>query len=128
MSGATVQVEMFFAKSEVIQEREVLVYDFYDLIGDIGGYLGLLLGASLLSIYDGIVYVINTYAARKKNKRNKNARKVSYPKRDPNKNARKVSYPMRDPYRKRGVSVTSLTTVLSGGDDRGGNPTIAPVQ
>ena len=29
-----------------------MVYDFYNLIGDIGGVMGLLLGTSFISLYD----------------------------------------------------------------------------
>ena len=41
------------SKADLV-ETEVLVYDFYDLIGDIGGFLGLLLGASLMSLVDAV--------------------------------------------------------------------------
>ena len=33
-------------------QKESLVYDYQDLLADFGGYLGLLLGVSMLSIYD----------------------------------------------------------------------------
>ena len=32
--------------------EEILVYNYQDLIADFGGYLGLLLGASIISMYD----------------------------------------------------------------------------
>ncbi len=45
---------IFLAPGGLVLEKEILVYDFYDLIGNVGGFLGLFLGVSLLSIYDGI--------------------------------------------------------------------------
>ena len=33
-------------------QKESLVYGYQDLLADFGGYLGLLLGVSMLSIYD----------------------------------------------------------------------------
>ena len=44
-------------------ETEIYVYDFNDLIGDVGGILGLLLGASLMS---GIDFVINCVKKKKR--------------------------------------------------------------
>ncbi len=44
----------FLAPGGVLLEREMLVYDFYDLVGNVGGFLGLFLGASILSMYDGV--------------------------------------------------------------------------
>ena len=35
--------------------QESLVYGYQDLFADFGGYLGLLIGASILSIYDNIL-------------------------------------------------------------------------
>jgi hypothetical protein len=34
---------------------ETVIYSFESLIGDVGGSLGLLLGASILSIYDDLI-------------------------------------------------------------------------
>ncbi len=33
-------------------ETEVLVFDLFDLVGNVGGFLGLFLGASLLTLLD----------------------------------------------------------------------------
>ena len=35
--------------------QESLVYGYQDLFADFGGYLGLFIGASILSIYDNIL-------------------------------------------------------------------------
>ena len=51
MNNATVAM-VIYSKSEITIATDKLFYDGYDTIGDIGGYMGLLLGASLLSIYD----------------------------------------------------------------------------
>ncbi len=45
-------VWFFLAPGGIVTEKEILVYDGYDLIGNIGGFLGLFLGASILSMYD----------------------------------------------------------------------------
>ncbi len=37
--------------------KEKLSYEFTNFVADFGGYLGLLLGASLLSIYDGLIEI-----------------------------------------------------------------------
>ncbi len=42
----------YLAPDGVITEKEILVYDLDDLLGNIGGSLGLFLGASILSMYD----------------------------------------------------------------------------
>lgn len=38
----------------VTVEEDVVLFDGYDLVGNVGGYLGLTLGASILSIYDAL--------------------------------------------------------------------------
>ena len=43
---------LFLSPESVIHQTEVLAFDFYDLIGNIGGFLGLFLGASILSMWD----------------------------------------------------------------------------
>ncbi len=37
----------------IMVETEVMAYDIYDLVGNVGGFLGLFLGASILSLFDG---------------------------------------------------------------------------
>ena len=43
---------LFLSPESIVHQTEVLSYDFYDLIGNIGGFLGLLMGASILSLWD----------------------------------------------------------------------------
>ncbi|TRY76680.1 hypothetical protein TCAL_16979 [Tigriopus californicus] len=47
-----VHMSLSYKEPEIVVETENLAYDLNDLIGDIGGYLGLLLGASVLTIWD----------------------------------------------------------------------------
>ena len=35
-----------------VEKEEYLIYDFNSFIADVGGYMGLLLGSSILSLYD----------------------------------------------------------------------------
>ena len=46
-------LQFFSYQSVVPHEKEVLVYDGNNFIADVGGYLGLLLGVSILSVYKG---------------------------------------------------------------------------
>ena len=38
--------------TQMVVEEEILIYDLGDLVADTGGYLGLLLGLSLLSLVE----------------------------------------------------------------------------
>ena len=49
----------FFPKVQVIEE--ILAYKFPDLVADFGGYLGLLLGASIVSMYDIIFEMVKIH-------------------------------------------------------------------
>ena len=42
---------------QIVVTEEVLAYTIEDLVADFGGYLGLLLGASILSMYDFITQI-----------------------------------------------------------------------
>jgi hypothetical protein len=47
-----IRLDLYISAAAIRTDSEKLVYDFYDLVGNIGGFLGLLLGWSLLSVYD----------------------------------------------------------------------------
>jgi hypothetical protein len=61
----TYVVHLYLSEGSLQYQEEVLVFDFNDLVGNVGGYLGLLLGTSLLSMLDW-----SHDAARYLNKRN----------------------------------------------------------
>ncbi len=46
------EIDIFLSPGGVTEDTEVLNYDGYDLVGNVGGFLGLFLGASFLSLYD----------------------------------------------------------------------------
>ena len=48
----TTQLSMQFAGSTYTVKKQFLTYTFANFVADFGGYLGLLLGHSLLSLYD----------------------------------------------------------------------------
>ena len=45
-------LEMFYANTKHQVREQYYTYDWIDLFSDFGGYMGLLLGASLLTFYD----------------------------------------------------------------------------
>lgn len=48
-------------RSIVTVETEVLMYDLQQFVADFGGYLGLLLGASVLTAFDKIVIILTAF-------------------------------------------------------------------
>ena len=58
-SRETFSISMFFPSGQHFVRREYLLYDQNDLIADIGGYLGLLLGYSILSVFHRILRLCN---------------------------------------------------------------------
>ena len=42
----------YLAPGALMSNSEVLAYDFYDLVGNVGGFLGLFLGVSILALFD----------------------------------------------------------------------------
>lgn len=53
----TYSVTFVINQKEVKIIKEVYLYDFYNFIADFGGYLGLLLGGSILTVFDGITNI-----------------------------------------------------------------------
>ncbi len=47
-------ISLFLDPDGITVDSEVLAFDFYDLMGNVGGFLGLFLGASILSMYDAL--------------------------------------------------------------------------
>lgn len=56
--SGTVQIDFFYIQYEVPVREHVIAYDIWNLISDFGGYLGLLLGYSILAFYDTSVFII----------------------------------------------------------------------
>ncbi len=50
----TLKVYMFFKTGRHFVRREFILYTWDSLVADIGGYLGLLLGHSLLSLFHSV--------------------------------------------------------------------------
>ena len=45
-----------YASGRYVEKSYYYVYDWFDLLADVGGYMGLLVGYSLLTVYDSIKY------------------------------------------------------------------------
>ena len=52
------ELHFYFAKDEFLVKEQFYIYDMADLIADLGGYLGLLLGYSLLGFYEPLMDLI----------------------------------------------------------------------
>ena len=48
-------------KTSYKEEEQYVIYDFNSFIGDVGGFLGLLLGYSALSIYDELISMLKRF-------------------------------------------------------------------
>ena len=48
-------------KGSYKEEEQYIIYDFNSFIADVGGFLGLLLGSSALSLYDEIASLLRTF-------------------------------------------------------------------
>ena len=53
--GDCLIVSMHISSNNFYIEKDILIYDESNLIADLGGYLGLLLGVSVLNIYQMMV-------------------------------------------------------------------------
>ena len=47
-----------------VQEEQYIIYDFNSFIADVGGYMGLLLGSSILSLYDEVERLFRSMSKR----------------------------------------------------------------
>ena len=57
---------LYLAPGALPVETEVRVFDFLDLVGNVGGFLGLLLGASFLSLLDETKALFDKYFTKKR--------------------------------------------------------------
>ena len=64
--GDTYSVNFFINQKEVKIIKEVYLYDFFNFVADFGGYLGLLLGGSILTAFDGITDISKYFLEKKK--------------------------------------------------------------
>ncbi len=46
------RLELYYASNRFMQEEQYYTYGVGNLVADIGGYLGLLLGHSIINFYD----------------------------------------------------------------------------
>ena len=60
-------VGWYFKTADLKVTEEVLRYSFGDIVADVGGDMGLLLGASILSVYDYALEITGGILTRKKN-------------------------------------------------------------
>ncbi len=58
VTKSTLELRWEYDQADFPVKKQYLTYDGNDFIADFGGYLGLLLGHSLLTFYDGIVACI----------------------------------------------------------------------
>ncbi len=68
-----IQLQLFLTGGELKVEKFVPSYTGNNFIADVGGYLGLLLGVSLYSVYDVLIMFV-----RKKTKKNGKCNKRSH--------------------------------------------------
>ena len=55
----TMTVNLEYASNRFMTREQYYTYDYPDLIADFGGFLGLLLGHSILSLYDNVLYLFS---------------------------------------------------------------------
>ena len=48
-----------------VEEEQYVIYDFNSFFADVGGFMGLALGSSMLKIYDELVDLVNRVKLRK---------------------------------------------------------------
>ena len=55
-----IEISIFFGRDEFTVREQYLIYDYANFVADFGGYLGLLLGYSVLGFYDTLADLIKT--------------------------------------------------------------------
>ena len=55
-SGGYYTGYFYYASGRYVEKSYHYVYDMFDLLADVGGYMGLLVGYSLLSVYDSLKF------------------------------------------------------------------------
>ena len=59
-ASRSVNLILYADSEKVIHTKEIMIYTSNNLIADVGGYLGLLLGVSIYSLYKGILSFVKT--------------------------------------------------------------------
>ena len=59
LTEKTMTVTLEYASNRFLTREQYYTYDYPDLIADFGGFLGLLLGHSILSLYDNVLYLFS---------------------------------------------------------------------
>ena len=59
LTNKTMTVTLEYASNRFLTRQQYYTYDYPDLIADFGGFLGLLLGHSILSLYDRVFYLFS---------------------------------------------------------------------
>ncbi len=54
-TGSVFQLGLFNRDTRYMLLKQYVIYDFNSFIADVGGYLGLMLGHSILSAYHGLM-------------------------------------------------------------------------
>ena len=63
---------LFFGKDRFQRRQQYYTYDFSQLLADFGGYLGLLLGSSIMGFYDTLMELLKKLFGNSKKERNGN--------------------------------------------------------
>ena len=58
VTWGTLEIDLFYHQHEVPVREHVYAYDLGNLVSDFGGYLGLLLGYSILAFYDTLMLIL----------------------------------------------------------------------
>lgn len=68
VANDTVEVAFGMSQFSTLEQKEVFTYDFWTFVADVGGYLGLLLGLSILDVYTMSSEWVTKAAARRTTK------------------------------------------------------------